>query len=96
MMNECASFFVVVAQQILYHLSFSSLCVLGVKTTKSALFFTRAAMVRKLQDEVSQPGNIPHRPALFGIHIKPEHVQVMHGLMEVRTHYYIDLVVVLC
>ena len=50
------------------------------------MYAYQAAKVSRLQ-ELSQPGNIPHRPALVGIHLSPPRNTVLHEMQAVSIFY---------
>ena len=49
---------------------------------KMTMYFYRAARIAKLKDSLSQPGNIPHRPSLLGIHQGDDYNQVLQTFQE--------------
>ena len=50
------------------------------------MYAYQVAKVSRLQ-EYSQPGNIPHRPALVGIHLSAPRNTVLHEMQAVSNNY---------
>ena len=48
-----------------------------------ALYAYRIAGLSKLQDELSQPGKIPRRPAIIGLHQNEKHSAVLYAMHQV-------------
>jgi hypothetical protein len=46
------------------------------------LFAYKVAAISKIKDSLSQPGNVPHRPALFAMHLTEDRIPVLQGMQK--------------